>query len=117
MEGETIYKYTDEDFVGKVKDKIGNVRLFKKHLRKSGLIGNRQQFSEEHIKIFEEIREYKRTHHTTWDIAFKFGLKSMPKKTTVPISLNTTISEAPQDSVEVILIEILKILQRIEAKL
>lgn len=117
LEGELIYKYTDEEFMNKVNDKIGNVRLFKKHLRKLGLIGNRQQFSEEHVQMFEEIREYKKTHHTTWDMAFKFGFNSIPKKNNVPTTLSPIVSEVSQSSVEDILNEILMILKRIESKL
>lgn len=108
--------YSDEEFMNKVNDKIGNVRFFKKHLRKQGLIGNRQQFSEEHVQMFEEIREYKKTHHTTWDMAFKLGLQSILKeKTHIPSS--TVMSEPLQNNIENTLIEILKTLQRIEAKL
>ncbi|WP_410771349.1 hypothetical protein [Fontibacillus sp. BL9] len=117
LEGETIYKYTDEEFMDKVNDKIGNVRLFKKHLRKQGLIGNRQQFSEEHIKLFKEIREYKRAHHTTWDMAFKVGLKSYLKEKTVQVPLGTYVAESLENNIEYTLTEILKTLQRIESKL
>jgi hypothetical protein len=101
----------------KVNDKIGNVRLFKKNLRRKGLIGNRQQFSEEHVQMFEEIREYKRTQHTTWEVAFKFGINSIPKPRKTATPLSTFISEQPQSRVEDLLIEILITLQRIEAKL
>lgn len=117
LEGETIYKYTDEEFMEKVNDKIGNVRLFKKHLRKLGLIGNRQQFSEEHVNIFEETREYKENHHTTWDMAFKEGLKATLNQKEKEVPLSMMVSEYRQSNIEGLLIEILKTLQRIEEKL
>ncbi|PGT77807.1 hypothetical protein [Bacillus sp. AFS040349] len=101
----------------KVNDKIGNVRLFKKHLRKLGLIGNRQQFSEEHARIFEEIREYKETYHATWEMAFKEGLKNTQRQKINDISLSMIVSETIPSNNEEILIEILKTLKRIEAKL
>ncbi|MCY9111216.1 hypothetical protein ABKQ09_19970 [Bacillus atrophaeus] len=117
LEEEIIYKYTDEEFMNKVNDKIGNVRLFKKHLRKQGLIGNRQQFSSEHIQLFEDIRKYKKNHHTTWEIAFRVGLDSFPKNNGVPVLLINEVSDSPQNNIESILTEILKTLQRIEEKL
>ncbi|MDF0728052.1 hypothetical protein PY093_15375 [Cytobacillus sp. S13-E01] len=101
----------------RVNDKIGNVRFFKKHLRRLGLIGNRQQFSEEHVKIFEGIREYKENHHTTWDIAFKEGLNATPRRKTSEVPLGMIVSENRQSNLEELLIEILKALQRIETKL
>ena len=117
LEGEAIYKYTDEEFMEEVNDKIGNVRLFKKYLRKLGLIGNRQQFSGEHVNIFEEIRKYKESHHTTWDMAFKEGLKSTLNLKENEIPLSMMVSENSQTNIEGLLIEILKTLQRIEEKL
>ncbi|MGN2665261.1 hypothetical protein [Bacillus altitudinis] len=100
-----------------VNDKIGNVRLFKKHLRKLGIIGNRQQFSAEHVNIFEETREYKKKHHTTWDMAFEEGLKATLNQKENEIPLSMKVSEDRQSSIEGLLIEILKTLQGIEAKL
>lgn len=101
----------------KVNDKIGNVRLFKKHLRKQGLIGNRQQFSEEHVNLFEEIRRYKRANHTTWESAFKVGLNSILKEKGLQFSPRALIAESKEDKIEYTLNEILKTLQRIESKL
>lgn len=117
MEGATIYKYTDEEFVNKVNGRIGNVRLFKKHLRKQGLIGNRQQFSEEHVKLFKEIREYKERNHTTWEMAFSIGLLYDPYQKAIRVPSKTLIADPIQNNIEGILIEILKTLQRIESKL
>ncbi|MCI4137629.1 hypothetical protein P9D84_06965 [Bacillus vallismortis] len=101
----------------KVDDKIGNVRLFKKHLRRLGLIGNRQQFSHEHIEMFESIKEYKIKNHTTWDFAFKRVLSSTEALKNNDIPLMSTIFEDAQNKNEEILLEILKTLKRIEAKL
>jgi hypothetical protein len=112
-----LYRYSDEEFMNTVNDKIGNVRLFKKHLRKQGLIGNRQQFSEEHVEMFKRIREYKNSNHTTWDVAFKVGLMSIPNPNKIPITSNDIILESPQNNIEGILSEILKTLKRIEEKL
>lgn len=114
----TIYKYTDEEFVEKVKDKIGNVRAFKKHLRERGVIGNRQQFSGEHIQTFNDIKQYKLTNHTTWEMAFKVILDDKtPRKKLGDISLETKIAEPTPNKVENILREILATLKRIESKL
>ncbi|WP_157087705.1 hypothetical protein [Oceanobacillus damuensis] len=99
-----------------VNDKIGNVRLFKKHLRRLGLIGNRQQFSHEHIEMFQSVKEYKIKNHTTWDLAFKRGLCTEELEN-IDIPLRTVISEVGQSNNEEILIEILKTLKSIEAKL
>lgn len=113
-----IYRYTDEEFMLKVNDKLGNIRLFKKHLRKLGLIGNRQQLSKEHIELFESIRNYKLNHHTTWDLAFKKGLDSSKGiKNNTDIPLRSVISESFHNNNEAILLEILKTLKNIEAKL
>lgn len=101
----------------KVNDKIGNVRFFKKHLRKLGLIGNRQQFSEEHVKIFVETKEYKETYHMTWDMAFKEGLKSTLNQKAYEAPLSLMVSENRESNLEGLLIEILKTLQSIDAKL
>ncbi|HFK1768071.1 TPA: hypothetical protein ACGXGV_000364 [Bacillus paranthracis] len=103
--------------MNKVNDKIGNVRLFKKHLRKLGLIGNRQQFSEEHVTLFKEIREYKISHHTTWDKAFKVGLKNIPNEKNIHVLSNSFIADPSENNIEYTLNEILKTLQRIESKL
>ncbi|MEC1258944.1 hypothetical protein P9D34_00530 [Bacillus swezeyi] len=112
-----MYKYTDVEFKDKVGDKIGNVRFFKKHLRKKGLIGNRQQLSEKHIQMFEEVRRYKSENHTTWDVAFKYGLKSDIHKS-VPTSFSRTfIEEGSNNYIEGILSEILETLKMIEKKL
>jgi hypothetical protein len=110
-----LYKYSDAEFMNRVNDKIGNVRLFKQHLRKHGLIGNRQQFSEEHVKMFEEIREYKSVHHTTWEMAFKEGLISYSMGKVVQYPSSSVIAE--HNNIEYTLTEILKTLQRIEEKL
>lgn len=117
MEGYTIYKYTDEDFMNKVDDKIGNVRLFKKHLRKKGLIGNRQQFSDKHIQMFEEVREYKNENHTTWDLAFQESLKSSFQNSDTSFHSSSVVSESSQKYIELTLNEILKTLKRIEEKI
>lgn len=117
MEEETIYKYTDEEFKDKVNDKIGNVRLFKKHLRKQGFIGNRQQFSKEHIKIFEDVRNYKRQYNTTWEVAFSEGLKIILGQNAIQFLSSNYISEPFHNNIEDIIVEILKTLQRIESKL
>ncbi|CAI6330937.1 hypothetical protein NHM07_09300 [Bacillus subtilis] len=101
----------------KVNDKIGNVRLFKKHLRKKGLIGNRQQFSDEHVKLFKKIKSYKMNHHTTWDMAFKVGLDSYQKQNQNMFPLLNEIAESPSCSIDDKLTEILKVLQRIESKI
>ncbi|UBM45852.1 hypothetical protein [Bacillus velezensis] len=101
----------------KVNDKIGNVRLFKKHLRKKGLIGNRQQFSEEHVKLFEKIKGYKLNNHTTWEMAFKVGIDSYQKKNQDMFPLLNEIAESPSCSIDDKLTEILKVLQRIESKI
>ncbi|MBV5121521.1 hypothetical protein ACUUYQ_15105 [Bacillus halotolerans] len=99
----------------KVKDKIGNVRAFKKHLRERGLIGNRQQFSEEHIQTFNDIKQYKLTNHTTWKMAFKVCVDKIQSQITDDISLGTKIAESSPN--EDILKEILVTLKRIESKL
>lgn len=117
LEGETIYKYSDEEFMEKVKDKIGNVRAFKKHLRKKGLIGNRQQFSEEHIQAFNNIKQYKLTNHTTWDMAFKACIDKKISHNIDEITLVTEIAESSPNKIEDILSEILVTLKRIESKL
>jgi hypothetical protein len=115
--GEAIYKYTDEEFMEKVKDKIGNVRAFKKHLREKGLIGNRQQFSEEHIQIFNEIKQHKLTNHTTWEMAFKMCLAKIQNNNSEDISLGIAIAESTPNNLEDILKEILVTLKRIDSKL
>ncbi|MCG8396106.1 hypothetical protein LWS67_05730 [Bacillus atrophaeus] len=115
-----MYKYSDEEFKEKVRDKIGNVRSFKKHLREIGLIGNRQQFSEKHVQMFEEIREYKIKNHTTWDLAFQNGLKndSQIEKTIADIpNTSTAVAETSKKYIEDTLTEILKTLKRIEQKI
>ncbi|ANC79172.1 hypothetical protein ABE65_021125 [Fictibacillus phosphorivorans] len=101
----------------KVKDKIGNVRAFKKHLREKGLIGNRQQFSEEHIQTFNDIKQYKLTNHTTWEMAFKVCLDKIPNQITENLSLGTEIAESTPNKIEDLLSEILVTLKRIESKL
>lgn len=101
----------------KVKDKIGNVRAFKKHLREKGLIGNRQQFSEEHIQIFNDIKQHKLTNHTTWEMAFKVCLDKIPSKNIEDISLGIEIAESSPNNIEDILKEILFTLKRIDSKL
>lgn len=101
----------------KVNDKIGNVRLFKKHLRKKGLIGNRQQFSEEHVQKFEEVREYKNINHTTWEMAFTHGLKSNSLRSNKSDNTSFVVAEVSPNYVEETLTEILKVLKRIEEKL
>ncbi|MDP4552965.1 hypothetical protein Q9251_18965 [Alkalihalobacillus macyae] len=112
-----MYKYSDEEFRGKVKDRIGNVRSFKKHLRKIGLIGNRQQFSEMHVQMFEKVRKYKEENHTTWELAFQNGLQHVSQNSTPPIATNNVVEEGQQKYLEEALNEILKTLNRIEEKL
>lgn len=117
MGGRTIYKYTDKEFVEKVGDKIGNVRTFKKHLRERGLIGNRQQFSKEHIQTFNDIKQYKFKNHTTWEMAFKACLDKVSSQKFEDISLGTEIAESTPNKIEDMLREILVTLKRIESKL
>lgn len=112
-----IYKYSDEEFKDKVNDRIGNVRSFKKHLREMGLIGNRQQFSEQHVQMFEEVREYKNVNHTTWNLAFQNGLGSTSQKSDLLFHSSSMVMETSQTYIEDTLTEILKSLKRIEEKI
>ncbi|MFB5269392.1 hypothetical protein ACE41H_21785 [Paenibacillus enshidis] len=86
-------------------------------MRERGLIGNRQQFSEEHIQTFNDIKEYKLTNHTTWEIAFKACLDKISSRNIEDISFGTEIAESTPNKIEVILSEILVTLKRIESKL
>ncbi|MET1123074.1 hypothetical protein ABWU59_29585 [Priestia megaterium] len=61
--------YSDEDFAVKVEDKVGNIRFFKKCLRERGLIGSRQQLSDEFIDMFREISQIRRKENSTWEKA------------------------------------------------
>lgn len=61
--------YSDEDFAVKVEDRVGNIRFFKKCLRERGLIGSRQQLSDEFITTFEEIRGIRQKENSTWEKA------------------------------------------------
>ncbi|WP_214753614.1 MULTISPECIES: hypothetical protein [unclassified Exiguobacterium] len=108
--------YSDLEFVEIVHDKIGNVRFFKQHLRKRGLIGNRQQFSDEHVRMFKNVKEFKLANHTTWAVAFEQGLNSILQEEIQVVS-NITMNEQAHQSTEQLLTEILNVLQRIEAKL
>ncbi len=101
----------------KVNDKIGNVRAYKKHLRDRGLIGNRQQFSEEHIHTFNEIKQFKITNCTTWEMAFAECLDKIQSRNIDDISFGVKIAESTPSNNEDILREILVILKRIETKL
>lgn len=112
-----MYKYSDEEFKVKVRDRIGNVRSFKKYLREMGIIGNRQQFSEKHVQMFEEVREYKNENHTTWDLAFQNGMKNVSQKVKLPVATSTVVAETSQKYIEDTLTEILKTLKRIEEKI
>ncbi|MCY8354917.1 hypothetical protein MOD14_12145 [Bacillus haynesii] len=112
-----MYKYTDEEFKDKVGDKIGNIRFFKKHLRKKGMIGNRQQLSEKHVKLFEEVRRFKIENHTTWEAALKDGLKSNLYQGDSTPSSRVFIAEGSNNSIESVLSEILEVLKMIEKKL
>ena|SRR5690606_5306683 len=115
--GEIIFKYTDEEFMEEVKDKIGNVRAFKKHLRERGLIGKRQQLSGEHIQIFNDIKHYKLTKHTTWEMAYRAYLDKIQRQNVDEFPLTTEIAESNSNRIEDILKEILVTLKRIESKL
>ncbi|WP_254349785.1 hypothetical protein [Paenibacillus sp. Lou8.1] len=94
------------------------MRAFKKHLREKGAIGNRQQFSNEHIKLFESIRDFKNTNHTTWEVAFVKGINTLSKKENRgEFSNRVVIAEQTPSNLEETLYEILKTLKNIEAKL
>ncbi|WP_409276391.1 hypothetical protein V1499_22950 (plasmid) [Neobacillus sp. SCS-31] len=61
--------YSDEDFAAKVDEKLGNVRYFKKCLRERGMIGSRQQLSDDFIATFEEVRQVREKLNSTWEQA------------------------------------------------
>lgn len=105
--------YSDEQFASELNEKIGNVRYFKTVLREKGLIGARQQFSEEHKSYFEEIRELKDRIRCTWETAIRNVLseKVTENPTVVPVS------EGLSEDVPGLLRQILQTLQRIEQKL
>lgn len=105
--------YSDEQFASELNEKIGNVRYFKAVLREKGLIGARQQFSEEHRSHFEEIRELKDRIRCTWETAIRTVLseKVAEHPTIVPDSDNSG------DDIPGLLRQILQTLQRIEQKL
>lgn len=100
-----------------VEDKIGNVRAFKKYLRERGLIGKRQQLSGEHIQIFNDIKHYKLTKHTTWEMAFRACLDKIQRENIDEFPLSTEIAESNPNRIEDILKEILETLKSIESKL
>lgn len=108
-------KYNDDEFMDQVKDKKGNVRFFKKCLKEHGLIGNRQQFSDDHVALFLKARDYKNNKYTTWDEAFSIILGNENNDISID---NIQISKQEnKTNVESLLSEILETLQRIEKKL
>lgn len=61
--------YSDEDFAAKLDEKVGNVRFFKKCLRERGLIGSRQQLSDDFFETFEKVRKVRNEQNATWEVA------------------------------------------------
>jgi|GEM_PF-3653287 len=62
--------YSDVEFAQLCNDKVGNVVVFKRVLRKYGQIGNRVQLTGEHASLFLEAKSLKIDKHMNWMDAF-----------------------------------------------
>lgn len=96
--------YSDQDFAEKVGDKPGNVRFFKKCLRDLGLIGSRQQLSDEYLEVFKAVSDYRDENRSTWEVAMESVLPRY-------------VDQEDTKSDREILEEILAVLKRIEQKM
>lgn len=111
--------YSDYNFADLVDDKIGNVKFFKKVLREKGLIGARQQFTDEHRDYFEEVLDTKRQLHCTWETAIYKVLNDVvarKRASGVPQAAAMPTTSA-SDTTDELLRQILETLLRIERKL
>lgn len=64
-------EYSDQEFVEKVGDKIGNVNYFRRLLRENNRIANRQRLTDEHVELFKAAIQLKGKSKCTWEKAFK----------------------------------------------
>lgn len=61
--------YSDLEFVSVVGSNVGVVKQFKRALRERGHLGNRQNFQEKHVELFNNTRDYKLNNGITWSDA------------------------------------------------
>ncbi|WP_182103188.1 hypothetical protein [Niallia taxi] len=99
--------YSDVEFAQLCNDKVGNVVVFKRVLRKYGLIGNRVQLTGKHAPLFLEAKSLHIDKHMNWMDAF----------ITVISPLEEEHHDVDDQDVLSVLHEILNVLQRIEQKL
>lgn len=64
-------EYSDQEFVQKVGDRIGNVNYFRKLLRESNRLANRQKLTDEHVDLFLTAVKLRNDTSCTWPEAFK----------------------------------------------
>lgn len=105
--------YSDEEFAVKVDEKLGNVRFFKRCLRDNGLIGTRQQLSDEHVPIFQEVCKVRDADRSTWELAIEKVLKEHLGK----YIDEDTPGNVQSGKIEGLLESILEVLERIEKKM
>lgn len=71
--------YSDVEFAEVIPDKVGNVVVFKKALRKYELIGRRKQLTDDHINLFKEAKKLQGAG-MTWLGAFDSVLEPLVKE-------------------------------------
>ncbi|MBY3618612.1 hypothetical protein HGO21_03545 [Acinetobacter sp. CUI P1] len=63
--------YSVEEFANKAVERVGNVKFFRECLRRYNILGDREQLSESHIPIFNEIRTTRNSMRINWNDAME----------------------------------------------
>ena len=66
MEDTKITLFEDSEVVKKTDVALSNLRLFKKILKKYGIIKNAQKLNEEQVNLLIEIKDEKETNNKNW---------------------------------------------------
>lgn len=59
--------FEDQEIIDSMKIAAGNFKLFKKILKKYGIIKNGEKLSEEYVNMLEEIKLSKETNNKPWE--------------------------------------------------
>lgn len=68
--------YSDAEFTSMADDKPGNIRLFRRKLKKYNQLRDRQQLNDEHLALFIEIKQLKEESGIFWDEAMEQGISN-----------------------------------------
>lgn len=105
--------YSDLDFTNKVNDKHGNVKFFRQKLRDIGKLEDRQKLDDQHVKLFEKIKEYRTNYGCPWEKAIDHELAIAYPEISSEESNELTMEEIQREN-NLMLRELLERVKRLE---